>query len=149
MGEYNRVNKYHQLSWSHELAIVMSFKTDILSISPLSKQMTKGSDAWNINFETLYSGQFMLSTQLMILNHESENYIQHLSFVNLNKILELIKFIKCLYSLLFCVKWTKWPNDRKTVLKSVITQMKDFGWCTSIPWGKTKINKAAKLTLTL
>ena len=71
MGEYNRVNKYYQLSWSHELAIVMSFKTDILSISPSSEQMTKGSDAWNVNFETLYSGQFMLPTQLMILNHES------------------------------------------------------------------------------
>ena len=65
----------------------MSFKTDILSICPLSEQMTKGSDAWNVNFETLYSGQFMLSTQLMILNHESENYIQYLSFVNLNKII--------------------------------------------------------------
>ena len=49
----------------------MSFKTDILSISPLSEQMTKGFDAWNVNFETLYSGQFMLSTQLMILNQES------------------------------------------------------------------------------
>ena len=149
MGEYNRVNKYYQLSWSHEFAIIMSFKTDILSISPLSEQMTKGSDAWNINFETLYSGQFMLSTQLMILNHESENYIQYLSFVNLNKILELIKFINCLYSLFFCVKWTDRPNNCKTVLKSVITQMKDFGWCSSIPRGKTKINKAAKLTLTL
>ena len=35
--EYNRILMYFQLSSSHKLATIKSFKADVLSISPLSK----------------------------------------------------------------------------------------------------------------
>ena len=66
--------KANQLTWECKLATVNSFKVCILKVSPLSKQMnewitTRRANAQNISFETLYSGQFMLSTQLIILNY--------------------------------------------------------------------------------
>ena len=44
------------------MATVKSFKADISSVNPLSFTQ-------NFNFETLYIGQFTLSTQLIILNY--------------------------------------------------------------------------------
>ena len=43
------------------MATLMSFKADILSISPSSEW---GANTWNVSCKTLYGGHFKLSTQL-------------------------------------------------------------------------------------
>ena len=43
-------------------------KTDVSSISPPSEGIMKANTG-NVSFKTLYSGQFTLSTQLIILNY--------------------------------------------------------------------------------
>ena len=55
------------------MATIKGFKADVSSINPLSEQMVKSiwqrAGTWNVSFETLYGGQFMLSTQLIIPNY--------------------------------------------------------------------------------
>ena len=65
--KYNRLILYYQLSWWNKLATVKSFKVDISSISPLS-ELWQWNYAQNVSFETLYGGQFTLSSWLIILN---------------------------------------------------------------------------------
>ena len=77
------VIKYCQLSWSRKLAIVKSFKGDILSVSPSSFALTRGYYARNISFGTLYSGQFASSTQLIVPNYPIKLSHQYSTTVSL------------------------------------------------------------------
>ena len=63
---------YYQMSWQRKLTSVESFKADLSSVIPSSvhKGLTpKRLKRQDVSFETLYIGQFTLSTQLMIPNY--------------------------------------------------------------------------------
>ena len=67
-----RAVEYYQLSWQRKLtSIKRSVKSDVSSVIPSSAlcQGAKRLKRRNVSFETLYIGQFTLSTQLMIPNY--------------------------------------------------------------------------------
>ena len=62
VGEYNRAIKYYHLSWWSKLATIKSFKAGIISF--WHRASTRSN-----SFETLYGGQSVFLTQLIILNY--------------------------------------------------------------------------------
>ena len=70
MGEYNKIT-FGFINWVHNVNLPSSksFKADVSSVSPVRQREWQRADALKVSFETLYSGQFTLSTQLIILNY--------------------------------------------------------------------------------
>ena len=66
--EYNKIMYYYQLSWLRELAKeFQSWHSEHNPFLRANDSIWWRANAWNVSFETLYGGQLMLSSQLIIL----------------------------------------------------------------------------------